>query len=132
MGIKIKIHFNGVHRLLFRVYFTLIMHAVVQLHVPVLLGPLVANGVSHLMSDHSVRAMHFDAILLHFSRYTTNALRKGHVHVNGLDAAVWWHFSRSIHDLAAIRVTFSIEPNAQMNCIDGVLYALHSVSNDAF
>lgn len=107
------------------------MHGAVQPHVPVWLGPSVANAVFHLAIVHFVLAMHLYAVLRHFSRCTTNALRKGHVHVNGLDAAVWWHSSLAIRG-AAIRVISLTVPNVQMNCIGGVPYALNSVSNDVF
>lgn len=107
------------------------MHDAVQLRVLVLLGLSVANGVSHLTIDHFVHVMHFDAILQHFVRYTVNALRKGHVHANDSDAVVWSHSSLTKHDVV-IRVIFLTVPNAPMNCIGGVLYALNLVSNDVF
>lgn len=110
---------------------TLIMHGAVRLHVQVLLVLLEANGVSHLTTDHFARAMHCDVNLQHFSHYTMNALRKGHVHVNGLDVAEWSHSSLTIHG-SVIHVTFSTVPNVRKNCMDGVLYASSSVSNDAF
>lgn len=120
---------NGIgHLMIIR---TWIEHDAVRLHVPALWGLLVANGASHWTTDHFVHATHSDAILRHSSRCTTNALRTDHVHVNGLDAAEWWHSSPATHDVAT-RAIFSTVPNARMNCIGGVLYALHSVSSDAF
>lgn len=106
------------------------MHDAVQPHVPALLGLLVANGESHWTTDHFVHATHFDATLRHSSRCTTNALRTGRVHVNGLDAAEWWHSSPTIPGVA-IHGIFLTGPNARMNCIGGVLYASNLVSNDA-
>lgn len=79
----------------------------------------------HLSIDHFVHAMHCDAAVLQFSHCTVNALHKYHVHVHG------WNVELNSSRNELVHATFFV-PNAQMNCIAGVIYVWNSVSNDVF